>query len=79
MKDIERLLTVSALDRGRIAVYRFAKYSSKKSVNVLDETKQLSCGSVIAGSRRKRRIDRTDRTHLAAPLLVMTGGLCAWQ
>ncbi|GFX53403.1 uncharacterized protein TNCV_2946421 [Trichonephila clavipes] len=54
-----------------------ADYPSEKSVNVLDETKQLSCGAVIAGCRKKQRTDETNRTHLVAALTWMTGKLCA--
>ncbi|GFW08819.1 transposable element Tcb1 transposase [Trichonephila clavipes] len=64
-------------DRGRIVSYRdIVDYLSEKSVVVLDETKQLYCGYVTVGCRRVRR---TDRIHLSAPLHVRTGKLCAWR
>ncbi|GFS82499.1 hypothetical protein TNCV_2469581 [Trichonephila clavipes] len=44
----------------------------EKPVNMLDETKQRS--SLDAGGN-----DEIDRTHLVVPLLLMTGGLSAWQ
>ncbi|GFW83566.1 transposable element Tcb1 transposase [Trichonephila clavipes] len=40
----------------------------RKSVVVLHETKQLSCGYVTVGCRRIRRTDVVDRVHLKAPL-----------
>ncbi|GFU41190.1 hypothetical protein TNCV_1847961 [Trichonephila clavipes] len=63
----------------RIAVLIAARDGYKKSVNVLDKIKQLIYGSATAGCSRKRQTDGVHRTHLVAPLLVMTDGLCAWQ
>ncbi|GFY28230.1 transposable element Tcb1 transposase [Trichonephila clavipes] len=41
---------------------------TRKSVVVLDETKQLQCGYEIVGCRRVRRTDVVDRIHFSAPL-----------
>ncbi|GFT59150.1 hypothetical protein TNCV_1543031 [Trichonephila clavipes] len=72
---------VFVFDRGRIVACRIAcilDYPSEKLVSVLDETKQIPCGSVIAGCRKKQGTKGADRTNLVAPLPMMTGGLCAW-
>ncbi|GFU94613.1 transposable element Tcb1 transposase [Trichonephila clavipes] len=39
-----------------------------KSVVMLDETKELSCGYVTVGCRRVRRTNVVDRIHLSVPL-----------
>ncbi|GFV10947.1 hypothetical protein TNCV_4707101 [Trichonephila clavipes] len=45
---------------------------------VVDEIKQLDCGSTISGCRTKQWTEGVNRTLLVTPLPVMTGGLCAW-
>ncbi|GFT84588.1 hypothetical protein TNCV_714331 [Trichonephila clavipes] len=66
---------VSEFDRGRIVTYKNCGLSFREINQVMDETKQLRCVSIIARCRRKRRTDRANRTHLVAPLSVMISGL----
>ncbi|GFV86430.1 hypothetical protein TNCV_3371601 [Trichonephila clavipes] len=61
-------------DRGRIVSYRDCGLPFKEIGQRVDETKQLGFGFVVAGGRKKQRIDGADQPHFVAPLPIMTGG-----
>ncbi|GFX21236.1 hypothetical protein TNCV_2251841 [Trichonephila clavipes] len=70
---------VSDFNRGRMVAYRDGGLFFREIGQQVGRNKAIVMRMCHRWMQKKTMEQRADRTHLIVSLLVMSGGLCAWE